>query len=292
MKILVLSDLHLSHRPFPVVTNGMRIDEHADVVVLAGDIDDGLGGIRWAREAFPDKPIVMVAGNHEFYEKHWFRHVDDMRQAAKTHDLEFLEADGIDLAGVRFLGCTLWTDFELFGAEREAHPCPEGNAHGVKGCKKTIAMRVAKAQMNDFHCISLSRYAEFHWAHSKYLTPEMAAMRHQGSVEWLAKKLEKGDDPSHPVGWARDAKTVVVTHHAPHPNSVPAHFAKDMLSAAYASDLTRLMGKAGLWIHGHMHHSVDYNVCGTRIVCNPRGYMHKNGGSENPSFNPAFMVEV
>jgi hypothetical protein len=216
-----------------------------------------------------------VAGNHEFHEKHWFRHVDDMREAAKTYDIEFLEADGIDLAGVRFLGCTLWTDFELFGAS-----------------KAEIAMRVAETEMNDFHFIKMTRYAEFHWANSKTLTPEMAAMRHQGSVEWLTKKLEKGDDPSHPVGWARDAKTVVVTHHAPHPNSVPAHFAKDMLSAAYASDLSRLMGKAGLWIHGHMHHCVDYKVNGTRIVCNPRGYMHKNGGFENPNFNPAFLVEV
>ena len=132
MKLLVLSDLHLSHRPFLVVEEGKRIDEHADVVVLAGDIDDGLGGFRWAREAFPDKPIVMVAGNHEFYDKHWMRHVDDMRDAAKAHDIEFLEADGIDLAGVRFLGCSLWTDFELFGAD-----------------KKVIAMRVAKTQMND-----------------------------------------------------------------------------------------------------------------------------------------------
>lgn len=265
-KILVLSDLHLSHHSFSVMMDGKRIDEHADVVVLAGDIDDGLGGFRWAREAFPDKPIVMVAGNHEFYDKHWMRHVDDMRDAAKTHDIEFLEADGIDLAGVRFLGCSLWTDFELFGAD-----------------KKTIAMRVAKAQMNDFHCIKMSRYAEFQWSHSKYLTPEMAAMRHQGSMEWLSKKVEKGADPK---------KTVVVTHHAPHPNSVPAHFVNDFLSAAYASDLSRLMGQAGLWIHGHMHHSVDYNVNGTRIVSNPRGYTHKNGGFENARFNPAFLVEI
>lgn len=266
MKILVLSDLHLSHRPFPVVIGGTRIDEHADVVVLAGDINDGLGGISWAREAFPDKPIVMVAGNHEFYEKHWMRHVDDMRDAAKTYDIEFLEADGIDLAGVRFLGCSLWTDFELFGAD-----------------KKAIAMRVAKSQMNDFHCIEISRYAEWHWVHSKHLTPELAALRHQGSVEWLTKKLEHGGDPS---------KTVVVTHHAPHPNSIPANFANDLLSAVYASDLTRLMGKSGLWIHGHMHHAADYHVNATRIVCNPRGYMHKSGGFENAKFNPSLVVEI
>ncbi len=34
MKALVLSDLHLSHRPFAVVIDAARID--ADVVVLAG----------------------------------------------------------------------------------------------------------------------------------------------------------------------------------------------------------------------------------------------------------------
>ena len=266
MKILILSDIHLSHRPFPVVIGEKRIDEQADVVVLAGDIDDGLGGFQWARESFPDKPIVMVSGNHEFYDKHWFRHVDDMREAARAYDIEFLEADGIDLAGVRFLGCSLWTDFELFGID-----------------KKIIAMWVAKTQMNDFHFIKSSRYAEFHWANSKTLTPELTAMRHQGSVDWLTKKLEKGESPN---------KTVIVTHHAPHQKSVPANFAGDMLSAAYASDLSRLMGKAGLWIHGHMHQSVDYNIKGTRVVCNPRGYMHKSGSFENTGFNPAFVIEI
>lgn len=60
----MLSDLHLSHRVFPVVVEGARIYTQADVVVLAGDID-GLGGFCWARETFPDKPIVMVAGNQK-----------------------------------------------------------------------------------------------------------------------------------------------------------------------------------------------------------------------------------
>ena len=84
----------------------------------------------------------------------------------------------------------------------------------------------------------------------------------------------------------------IVTHHAPHPNSIPPRYATDLLSACYASDLTRLMGRAGLWIHGHMHYSVDYEVNGTRIVANPRGYPHKNGGMENGNFNPTFIVEI
>ena len=76
------------------------------------------------------------------------------------------------------------------------------------------------------------------------------------------------------------------------PRGSPPRFAANLLSAAYASDLTRLMGKAGLWIHGHVHHSTDYCVSGTRIVANPRGYTHKNGGVENSQFNPALIVEI
>jgi len=268
MKILVLSDLHVDGSPFSAVKeDGSRIDENADVVVLAGDIDEGVKGFRWARETFPDMVIVMVAGNHEFYGKHWTHHLDDMREAARKYDIEFLDADGIDIGGVRFLGCTLWTDFALFGEE-----------------KKQVAMRVAKASMNDYQYIKISRTPEFYWVHSKMLIPALTERRHQGSVEWLAEKL-KGEhlDP---------AKTVVVTHHAPHFKSIPTRYATDLLSASYASDLSRLMGKAGLWIHGHMHSSADYEISGTRVVCNPRGYLGRNGGLENVEFNPGFIVEV
>ena len=62
MKILVLSDLYLAHLHFLAEHAGERIDAQADVVVLAGDIDDGASGFRWARETFPDKAVVYVAG--------------------------------------------------------------------------------------------------------------------------------------------------------------------------------------------------------------------------------------
>lgn len=67
---------------------------------------------------------------------------------------------------------------------------------------------------------------------------------------------------------------------------MPKHEGK-LINAAYASDLTHLMGKAVLWIHGHTHHSIDYSVNGTRIVTNPKGYRDENRG-----FDPALVVEV
>lgn len=46
-----------------------------------------------------------------------------------------------------------------------------------------------------------------------------------------------------------------------------------------------------LWIHGHTHDSFDYLLNGTRVVCNPRGYV-KDGVNENPRFDPELMIEV
>jgi len=57
----VLSDLHLEHAPYP----GPPAD--ADAIVLAGDISTGTRGVSWAREWAADRPVLYVAGNHEFY---------------------------------------------------------------------------------------------------------------------------------------------------------------------------------------------------------------------------------
>jgi len=47
-----------------------------------------------------------------------------------------------------------------------------------------------------------------------------------------------------------------------------------------------------LWLHGHTHNNFDYNVNGTRVVCNPMGYPHPFGGWENNHFDPGRMVEI
>jgi Icc-related predicted phosphoesterase len=83
--------------------------------------------------------------------------------------------------------------------------------------------------------------------------------------------------------------TVVVTHHAPHPQSLHPQHQDDLLSAAYVSDLGELIerGRPELWVHGHVHANCDYTVGSTRIVCNPHGYVR-----ENSNFDPALVIEV
>ena len=64
VRIRYLSDLHMEFTSY-VPSRLPSVDE--DVVVLAGDIGIGMDGIDWAREAFPDVPVIYVPGNHEYY---------------------------------------------------------------------------------------------------------------------------------------------------------------------------------------------------------------------------------
>jgi predicted phosphodiesterase len=226
------------------------------VVVLAGDIWEKGKGIHWARATWPDTEIVYVAGNHEFYHGERNEVLQTLRVTANEMNVHFLDNDEVVIGGVRFLGATLWTDFNLFGDE-----------------KRDAAMSAGKRSLNDFEVIDNG---------SLQFSPEDAANLCSQSAEWINAKLNEDTYPG---------KTVVVTHHLPSMRSVASRYKKDMLSACFASNLDVLFGCSELWIHGHTHDSFDYTVNGTRIVCNPRGYVF-NRVLENSRFNPEFVVEI
>lgn len=81
--------------------------------------------------------------------------------------------------------------------------------------------------------------------------------------------------------------TVVVTHHAPHPASLPRSDAD--LRWCDASDLTDVILDQGpdVWVHGHVHYASDYRVGRTRVVCNARGH-----SDERTRFRHGLVVEV
>src|SRR5882762_6327977 len=93
-------------RAFPSPAND------ADVIVLAGDIANGAAGIEWAREAFKG-PVIYLAGNHEYYEGEFEAVQAAMGAAARKRSVELLDCSEAVVDGVRFLGCTLWTDYSL-----------------------------------------------------------------------------------------------------------------------------------------------------------------------------------
>lgn len=250
MRIHVLSDLHLE------VANYEPHHVECDVVVLAGDTGNHAQGIEWARHAFPDKEIVFVPGNHEFYRLERTETLKEMRAIAITLGVHLLDNDEVVIDGVRFLGSTLWTDFKLFG-QRE----------------KTLAMSEGERYLNDFRLIR---------EQDELFSPARSIELHEASIAWLSARLKENFF----------GKTVVVTHHLPSMESVADRYKKSLLSACFASELDGLMGGSALWIHGHTHDSMDYELHGTRVVCNPRGYCRYADAQENVEFDPTLVLEV
>lgn len=236
MRLRILSDLH--HETF----DGERDipSANADVVVLAGDIHTHRRGLAWAARMFPHTPVIYVAGNHEYYHAHLQKLEAQLRDDARRLGLHFLEKDALILDGVRFLGATLWTDFDLYG--------PQG---------AQAAAHMAMQVMPDFRCIDTSE--------GEY-TPALSVTQHTQSRNWLHAQLHT----------PFEGKTVVVTHHAPSERSVPRQFKGDTLSPAFASNLDALVERADLWIHGHTHDCFDYEVGACRVVANPGGYPNEN----------------
>jgi predicted phosphodiesterase len=259
MRCLVLSDLHreLWRENAPPIEPSVS---RPDAVVLAGDIDKGGRAVAWAAEKFAGIPVLYVAGNHEAYGMTLEDAELEIKQATLQHmNVHFLNCDEIMIGNVRFLGCTLWTDFCLFGKS-----------------KRWGAMIDAREAMNDYKRIRRkSDYRKLH--------PSDTSRLHAQHRAWLRHRLEQPTT-------AR--ATVVITHMAPSMRSVAEEYANDPVSAAFASNLDGLVEMCDLYVHGHMHNHFDYRIGRGRVVCNPCGYPQNDGTYENVDFDPNLIIEV
>lgn len=227
MKLQIFSDLHLEFGELPAINYG------ADVIIAAGDVGVGLQGITWLRQF--DCPVIYVLGNHEYWGEDYTGFIDKVWQKSGGTNIHFLENESVIIDDVRFIGCSLWTNY------RDADPS---------------IMRAASKGMNDFRYIMDNEVA---------LKPECLLDAHRQSVDWLEEILSD----------EYDGKTVVVTHHAPsmkswHRNPDDGYqfcYCTDLEYMMHSYS-------PALWVHGHIHQHQDYNVGEVRVYCNPRGYMN------------------
>ena len=266
MNLLILSDLHLEFAGNADFAPPAEAVAAADLIILAGDIHNGTAGIEWAARDLASRPVLYVPGNHEYYGTVRGPARDAMRAAAaQTANVRLLDLDALVERGVRFVGATLWTDFDLFGPEHRAE------------CEAA-----AERYITDFELIREATAA----------APEPRRFR---AADAIALHAEARAFVDAELSRPHDGPTVVVTHHAPSAASVVARYRTIATSAAFASRLEALVERhrPRFWIHGHMHNSLDYALGATRVVCNPMGYPARNGkAKENGAFDPGLLLEI
>jgi hypothetical protein len=181
----------------------------ADVAVVAGDVCEGVeDAITFlARTITLKMPVIFVLGNHEFYGEL----LQETRRIARSQahrisNLHLLDDDEAVIAGVRFIGSTLWSDYRLY-------------AHGER-VRQARAMATARGQLAD-HSQILLEPEKPGWV-ARNFTPRDALALHDASVAFIDRMLAR----------PHDGPTVVVTHHAPHRRSIHPRFSGDALTPA------------------------------------------------------------
>ncbi|WP_019531427.1 metallophosphoesterase [Dasania marina] len=246
--ISLQSDIHNEFRR----ENYNYVNRGEKVAVFAGDIGVGEYAINYIKglaELYPDTHFIFVPGNHEYYNPNLAKDTLDktFRSVAKTVDnLHFLNRDSVVIDGIKFLGCTLWSDFTTFGPELEK-----------------LALNTAKYFLNDFREITNNGFA---------LTPKQMASWQKIDVNWLDTELAK----------PFFGKTVIVTHFPGVIECVHPHFEVDAVTTYFNNDLEWIVEKhkIDLWLYGHNHWSTSFTLKKTRFYSNQPGYPREQTGHD------------
>jgi predicted phosphodiesterase len=286
MKVQLLSDLHLER--YPDYMPELAAD--ADVLVLAGDIgsyqagsclhDDAFGLERFSpvRGEVPASTVFFVPGNHEYDGLDFDATHARLRDCCERLGITWLDRRVVLSGGVRFIGTTLWTDFDALAIAQ----APRAGA-GPQSRDSSMT-RLLREREKAF------RAADFYLRKNTTVRggePMLAAQLREVALDcqaWLRNALSQ----------AHDGPTVVVTHFAPSLRSADPRYGLTPGTAGFCNALDDLLIGADIWMHGHLHCPSDYvqRHVGTRhcrVVANPRGYASKG---EQTLFREQFCVEI
>ena len=255
MKLAIASDLHIEFGDI-----NLKNEDNADLLILAGDIcmlkdldKQSERGDRsrdfFKRVSFQFPRVLYVMGNHEHYSGDFAKGPERFQDFCNAHcitNITLMDKDTVKIGDYEFIGGTLWTDFNdmdsftMFNAERSMN-----DYQGVKNTNDRVSY--------------------------KFL-PKHALSDHRQMRDYLRVCMD-----NYKQAGRADNKIVVITHHAPSPLSIHPKYANDdLMNGNFYSNMDQFIidnPQIQLWIHGHMHDPFDYGIGGTRVVCNPRGYI-------------------
>ena len=274
MRIQLFSDLHLER--YPAFQPALAPD--ADVIVLAGDIGSYQAGSRLAGTDFglerfapalgaTRAQVLFIPGNHEFDGLDFDETYARLRATCARLGLVWLDRETVAIGHVRFIGTTLWSDFDALA---------EGHELTRQLQLRDKALRAANYYLSKNTTL---RNGE------PVLADGWRAMS-LDCQQWLRAALEV----------PFDGITVAVTHFAPSLLSADPRYGVTSGTAGFCNALDGLFPLADIWMHGHLHCLNDYVASGVqdgrawscRVVANPLGYLSKG---EQEGFRPGLIIE-
>ena len=216
-----------------------HLDTDKDTILgLAGDIDSKKHTIDFLKKMSTRfKYVVCVLGNHDYWKRDLDSHVENVKKAlaeAGCSNVFVLENDSVVIEGYRFIGATLWTDFN----------------------KDDLLLNLAKEQINDYKFMRKGNY-------SRRVRPVDIYKEHEKSAKFIfsfAQNDEKMIVLSH---HAPSFKSVDYSRYGMGP-----------INHLYATEFGNQIAYSNFlfWHHGHIHASRWYQIFNTWVICNPRGY--------------------
>lgn len=256
MKLRIYSDLHTEFGKFKIPEPCKET-----ILVLAGDIGVGCSSRAFVANACLNfKAVVLVLGNHEFYNQNMGELLNRWDTIAEeTEGLHVLMGDGCTIGGIDFFGDTMWTDLNQ---------------------EDIVTRTLVNYSMNDFRCIRLGEEVRYGYGSKSApsLHADQSIVMHKLFLDRLSVELDRSTD--NPL--------VVVTHHCPSKLCIDeARYGKSELNYAYYSNLEHLVDHPRIkyWISGHTHNTVRSG----KLLMNCRGYV---GHELNDKFDPMFEVTI
>ncbi len=271
MKIQLLSDLHLEAHP----AFKAQPAPGADVLVLAGDIgsyqrgsrltDTDFGLARFSPLAGWPTPVLFLPGNHEYDALDFDETHDRLRETCTRLGLIWLERETVHMGGVRFVGTTLWSDFDALG------PAADDPSATVT--------RQLQARDKAFRAANYYLRTTGSTRDGKPFLAEQVRALALECQAWLDQALST----------PHAGLTVAVTHFAPSLRSTDPRYGLTPGTAGFCNALDHLLERVPLWLHGHLHAPSDYLHRGCRVVANPLGYA---GKKEQEAFLPTMLIDT
>src|SRR3569623_1238739 len=264
-----MSDLHLETNPGfqPKPAAG------ADLLVLVGDggsyqrgsrlTDTDFGLARFAPQHGWPCPVLYVPGIHEYDCLDFDETHTRLRETCERRGITWREREVCVIGGVRFVGTTLWSDFDALLTEQD-HAIPERAER-----KREKAYRAAN-----------------------YYLSKAQAMRHGRpwrAEGWREQALVCGAWLREQLATPFDGTTAVITHFAPSLHSADPRYGITPGTAGFCNSMDDLLDSVQWWFHGHLHCQHDYVDRGCRVIANTLGYATKG---EQEGFREELVIPL